>query len=69
MSGDSNGWYFWSGKILGQSEDFFNSMHVEHLADYLPELTKYLNLPPGYRVLVHCDGYEDIWYDESLLTV
>jgi hypothetical protein len=43
-------------------------MHVAHLADYCPELLPYIGLAPGWRVLL-APGYEDVWYDESLLKI
>ena len=48
--------------------DFFKPLHVEHLADWCPEIRKYLGLPPGWRFLIAGD-HEDVWYDESLLDV
>lgn len=29
--------------------------------------TRYLALPPGWRFVIGADGYEDVWYDASLL--
>jgi hypothetical protein len=40
---------------------------VEHVAEYLPEFVEYLDLPPGYRVLVDGANYEDVWFDPALL--
>lgn len=61
-----NGWYFWCGEELGQGDDFFQPMHVFHVADARPEIAKFLALPPGWRFLVAMD-YEDVWFDASLL--
>lgn len=33
----------------------------------LPEVLPYLELPPGYRFIIDGKGYEDVWFDESLL--
>lgn len=62
------GWYVWQGE-LKQDPDFFKPMHAFHITDELPELQKYLQLPPGYRFLIDTtNGYEDIWFDEQLLS-
>ena len=46
---------------------FFSPLHFEHIDQYLPEISGYLNLPPGWRFLIDAKGYEDIWFDEHLL--
>jgi hypothetical protein len=66
--GDTTGWYIWAGQELSEAPDFFKPLHVEHLAEWCPEVLKYLGLPPGWRFLIAGD-YEDVWYDESLLDV
>jgi hypothetical protein len=50
---DTSGWYIWAGEG-GPSDDpdFFVPLHVEHLAEWCPHITKYLGLPPGWRFLV-----------------
>lgn len=60
------GWYVWSGLELSAAADFFAPMHAEHLFESRPESIQYLGLPPGWRFLI-APGYEDIWYDDSLL--
>lgn len=62
------GWYIWCGEDLKQEDDFFKPLHVTHIQDYLPEIQKYLGLPPGYRFLV-AEGYEDVWFDAKLLGI
>lgn len=42
-------------------------MCIEHLGDVLPEVLAYLDLPPGYRLIVDRNGYEDVWFDAQLL--
>lgn len=64
--GDTTGWYIWSGEELSSDPDFFQPLHVAHLPDWSPDIVKYLGLPPGWRFLV-APGYEDVWYDASLL--
>ncbi|MCP3882616.1 MAG: hypothetical protein GY701_30100 [Sulfitobacter sp.] len=64
--GDTTGWYIWAGEKLSDDPDFFVPLHVSHLAEWCPEVEKYLALPPGWRFLI-APGYEDVWEDESLL--
>ncbi|MBD1560031.1 hypothetical protein HC752_24265 [Vibrio sp. S9_S30] len=65
----TNGWYIWCGQELLVEDDFFSPLHIEHTDEYLPQIKKYLDLPPGYRFLIDCSGYEDVWYDPSLLSL
>ena len=63
----TNGWYLWCGESLGDADDFFASLHMEHLSDHLPQVLEYLDLPPGYRFQIDGQGYEDVWFDAQLL--
>jgi hypothetical protein len=63
----TSGWFIWCGEELSDATDFFAPLHVQHIAEYLPEVVDYLNLPPGYRFLIDGAGYEDVWFDPSLL--
>lgn len=63
---NTSGWYIWAGEY-SESTDFFKPMHISHLNEYFPEIVKYLALPPGNRFLIDNKGYEDVWFDESLL--
>lgn len=63
---ESNGWYIWCGDY-SDAENFFQPLHVEHLSKKLPQVQKYLSLPPGFRFLIDDEGYEDIWFDPLLL--
>jgi hypothetical protein len=63
----TNGWYIWCGNELSEDPEFFSPLHVEHLADHLAEVVKYLDLPPGYRFLIDNEDYEDVWFDPALL--
>lgn len=65
-AGDASGWYIWAGEELSGRDDFFVPLHVSHLQDWRPEVLPYLDLPPGWRFLI-APGYEDVWFDESLL--
>jgi hypothetical protein len=64
----TSGWYIWGGRALSSGSDFFQPLHTEHLIVELPEILKFLGLPPGYRFLV-AGSHLDIWYDPGLLDV
>jgi hypothetical protein len=64
-SGQSNGWYIWSGGEIPDDPDFFKPLHVDHLLDLAPEAMAYLALPPGWRFQVG-PGHEDVWADDRL---
>lgn len=66
--GDTTGWYVWAGDELLPDEDFFQPVHVDHLAEVLPTIIPYLGLPAGWRFLL-APGQEDIWFDGALLDV
>lgn len=61
------GWFIWGGEDASTDPDFYQPLHVEHIADYLPSVVPYLSLPPGYRFQI-ADGYEDVWFDSTLLS-
>ncbi len=66
---DSNsGWFLWTEE-WNKANDFFKPIHSVHLLEYRPAILKYLGLPAGYRVLIDDKGYEDIWFDATLLLV
>lgn len=65
IENDTCGWYIWCGEEFSEDPEFFQPLHVKHIDNYLPEIQKYLALPPGYRFLIDID-YEDIWFDENL---
>jgi hypothetical protein len=60
------GWYLWCGETLGEDADFFKSLHISHIGEYLPEIQRYLALPPGYRFLVSGE-HVDVWHDPALI--
>lgn len=64
----SAGWYIWSGEY-SVANDFFQPVHAYHLLSTKPGVIKYLGLPTGFRFLIDDEGYEDIWYDETLLNI
>jgi hypothetical protein len=65
-----DGWYLWSGGNIPQGDiEFFKPLHVEHLLEQRPLVLKYLGLPPGWRFQIDDEGYEDIWFDETILNI
>ena len=63
-------WYLWSGGEIDQTDpNYFKPIHVDHLQEGKPMLLKYLGLPPGWRFQIDNNGYEDIWFDISLLEI
>lgn len=65
-----DGWYLWSGdEIVQNNNDFFKPIHVEHLIEKQPLVLKYLGLPYGYRFQIDHNGYEDVWFDNSILEI
>lgn len=67
-SDDTCGWFIWGGPEVSKASDFFQPLHVAHLSEHCAAALKYLALPPGWRFL-RAPGYEDVWYDATLLDV
>jgi len=67
--GNTSGWYIWASEEFSDDDNFFLPLHISHLLEWRPQITKYLGLPPGYRFLLGENDYEDVWYDESLLDI
>lgn len=67
--GDTTGWYLWGGEEYSDDPDFFVPLHIAHLEDWNPIILKYLALSPGHRFLIGENGYEDVWFDDTLLEV
>jgi hypothetical protein len=65
--GETTGWYIWAGEY-SSDKDFFNALHASHLIQRLPEVVRFLGLPPGSRFLL-AGEHVDVWFDESLLKV
>jgi hypothetical protein len=63
------GWYLWNGGDIPEDEHFLKPVHVAHLMEYQPIVLKYLGMPEGWRFQIDHDGYEDLWFDESILHV
>ena len=61
----TTGWYIWAGETMSDSAEFFVPLHVSHLAEWLPHVLPYLELPPGWRFLV-APGHEEVWFDPEV---
>lgn len=61
------GWFIWAGGDASLDPDFYQPVHVEHIAEYLPSVERCLTLPPGYRFQI-ADGHEDAWLDPTPLS-
>lgn len=59
------GWYVWGGDY-SEDPEFFQPLHVYHIAEYAPQLIPYLALAPGWRVLL-APKQTDVWYDSTLI--
>lgn len=62
------GWYIWCGGELSEDPEFFKPVHISHVPKYLPEIERFLALPPGYRFLI-AGAHEDVWYDPSIIDI
>lgn len=62
------GWYIWGGVEMSQDREFFQPLHVSHIAEYCPDILPFLGLAPGWRVLL-APGQTEVWFDENLLNV
>jgi hypothetical protein len=60
-------WYIWAGEYA-EAPDFFKPVHIYHLLEICPKAINFLGLAPGWRFLFD-NVYEDVWYDENLLTI
>lgn len=62
----TNGWYIHGGEF-SDNDDFYQPLHLSHIAEMLPQVLPYLALAPGYKFLIDNNGYEDVWYDPESL--
>jgi hypothetical protein len=67
MSG-SSGWFIYGGDEPTDDPNFYQPLCITHLRNHCEIAIPYLCLPAGWRFQIDRDGYEDVWYDESLLT-
>lgn len=63
-----DGWYLWSGGDVPANEiQFFKPVTILQILEQRPLVLKYLGLPEGWRFQVDDLGYEDIWFEASVL--
>ncbi len=67
LEGGTCGWYIWAGGEPGDADDFYQPLCVRHLDDHCVVALDYLALPPGWRFQADHHGYEEVWFDETLL--
>lgn len=60
------GWYIWCGYEPPEESEFFQEMELTPFLKKMPELEKFLALPPGYRFLL-AGAHVEVWYDSGLL--
>ena len=65
-SNGTSGWYIWGGTELSKADDFFQPLHVKHLAEICPRARVFLALPAGWRFLT-ADDHVDVWHDPRIL--
>jgi hypothetical protein len=64
----SSGWFIYGGDNSSADPHFYQPLCVTHLRKYCQIAIPYLFLPAGWRFQIDADGYEDVWYDEQLMT-
>jgi hypothetical protein len=57
---DNVEWFIYCGEH-SDAADFYQPVHAQHLAEYLPSVQAYLALAPGYHFIIDDAGYEDVW--------
>ena len=63
----ATGWYIFGGDQHEDADDFYSPLCVKHLKKYCKISIPYLCLPAGWRFQIDWNGYEDVWYDKTLL--
>ena len=64
---ETNGWFIWAGEY-SDAPDLFVPLHTSHLREQVPQVMRFLGLPPGSRFLL-ADDYVDVWFDGTLLNM
>ena len=67
MSG-SSGWFIYGGDEASDDPGFYQPLCVTHIRKYCEIAVPYLCLPAGWRFQIDANGYEDVWFDERLMT-
>ena len=52
---------------MSEDPHFFVPLHTRHVQEWCPSALPYLALPPGWRFQI-APGYEDVWFDEEVLS-
>ena len=65
----SSGWFIFGGLEAGNEADFYSPLCVAHIHKYCDIVVPYLYLPAGWRFQIDLNGYEDVWYDLSLMSL
>ena len=60
------GWYVWGGPETAVDSGEFSRMHISYVPKYLPEIDRFLALPPGFRFL-KAGAHTDVTYDQGVL--
>ena len=64
-----SGWFIFGGLKAGNEADFYSPLCIEHIHKYCEIVVPYLCLPAGWRFQIDLNGYEDVWYQPSLLSL
>jgi hypothetical protein len=64
----SSGWFIYGGENPSDDPHFYQPLCVTHLGQHCEIAVPYLFLPAGWRFQIDSHGYEDVWYDDSLMT-
>ena len=64
----SSGWFIFGGSEAGSEADFYSPLCTTHICEYCDIVAPYLCLPAGWRFQIDSNGYEDVWYDPTLMS-
>lgn len=66
LSGTS-GWFIYGGEEPSTDANFYSPLCMQHIQKHCEIAIPYLCLPAGWRFQLDLQGYEDVWFDETLL--
>lgn len=61
--GGNVSWFIHCGEYCA-ADDFYQTVHIHHLSEMLPQAVNYLCLPTGAKFIIDTSGYEDVWMAE-----
>ncbi|WP_425413063.1 immunity protein Imm33 domain-containing protein [Micromonospora citrea] len=67
-AGNGNGWFVWRGPAIPQEDDNFCTLARRAPGRTRPGAWAVSRPSPGWGVVL-APGYEDVWYDETLLNI